>query len=188
MKKQLLLIISFCVAILFSSCDKTETFDDRWKLSNEEKFARIANDSEYKKIESASKQGFIMYKEIESGNGEIPFFTDRVRVLYTGWYKNDWSQEKDTYTDDQNNIIQNKKIFDSTGNRNNIPSIFYIDPTRSNIMTDGLSTALQHMQVGDKWEVWIPWNLGFGATRYTAYGIEAYTTLVFEIELVGIVK
>lgn len=187
MKKQLSLIISFCAIVLFSSCDKTETFDDQWQLDNEAQFSAITTNSEYTRINSASTAGFIMYKEIESGDGETPTFTDRVRVLYTGWFKRDWSQEKDSYKDDKGNTVQNKIIFVSS-NRNDIPSTLYVNPANSNIMTDGLSTALQHMQVGDKWEIWIPWNLGFGATGYTAYGIEAYTTLVFEVELVGIVK
>ncbi|SCD20777.1 FKBP-type peptidyl-prolyl cis-trans isomerase [Proteiniphilum saccharofermentans] len=188
MKKQLSLIFSFCAIILFASCDKTETFDDQWKNANEAQFAKIAADSRYTRINSASTAGYIMVKEIEPGDGETPYFTDRVRVLYTGWFKTDWSEERDTYTDDRGETIINKIIFDSTDNRNNIPSTFYVDPSRSNIVTDGLSTALQHMQVGDKWEIWIPWNLGFGSSGYSAYRIESYTTLVFEIELVSIVK
>jgi peptidylprolyl isomerase/FKBP-type peptidyl-prolyl cis-trans isomerase FklB len=43
------------------------------------------------------------------------------------------------------------------------------------------------MQEGDKWEIWIPWNLGYGASENTSGNIPAYTTLVFEIELVGII-
>jgi peptidylprolyl isomerase/FKBP-type peptidyl-prolyl cis-trans isomerase FklB len=55
-----------------------------------------------------------------------------------------------------------------------------------NELIDGFSTALQHMEVGDKWEVWIPWQLGYGAIGQRE--IKAYSTLVFEIELVDIVR
>lgn len=165
--------------LLFASCDKTETFDDRWKLENEAQFEKIAAYSEYQRLDSKSGKGYIMYKEIASGNGATPYFTDKVKVLYTGWYKNSWSQP-DSYTDNKGNLIQNKIIFDSTGNRNDIPSIFAV-----NGVVDGFSTALQHMQVGDKWEVWIPWELGYG--KAGSGRIPAYTTLVFEIELVDIV-
>ncbi|WP_298647066.1 FKBP-type peptidyl-prolyl cis-trans isomerase [uncultured Proteiniphilum sp.] len=179
MKKQLSLIISLCAAILFASCDKTETFDDKWKLDNEAQFNTIANDPAYEKIESASKQGFIMYTVIESGNGATPFFNETVKVRYTGWFKRDWSRLEDTYKDDQGNTIYNKVVFDST-ERNTFLTL------KVNQFVDGFSTALQHMQVGDKWEIWIPWKLGYGATKQG--NIEAYTTLVFEVELVGIVK
>lgn len=181
MNKQLSLILSFCAIILFSSCDKTETPDDQWRLANEAQFNEIARDSEYTKIESQSKRGFIMYKVIKAGTGETPFFTDRVRVLYTGWYKRDWSKGN-TYTDNRGQTITNKVIFDSTDNRNNTPREDFV-----NTFIDGFSTALQHMKVGDKWEVWIPSNLAYGATGY-GQDIPGYTTLVFEIELVSIVK
>jgi FKBP-type peptidyl-prolyl cis-trans isomerase len=42
------------------------------------------------------------------------------------------------------------------------------------------------MQVGDKWEIWIPWMLGYGETGNNS--IPGYTTLVFEIELLEIVE
>lgn len=182
MKKQLSLIISFFTVIFFSSCDdNAETFDDQWRLDNEAQFAEIAGNSEYTRINSQSTAGYIMYKEIESGDGDrSPFFNEQVKVLYTGWFKYDWSMP-DTYEDNQGNTIINKYIFDSTGNRNDIPSTFNV-----NGVVDGFSTALQHMQVGDKWEIWIPWNLGYGANG--SNNIPGYTTLVFEVELVSIVR
>ena len=128
-----------------------------------------------------------MYKRIESGTGETPFFTDKVKVFYTGWYKNDWSKA-DTYTDDKNNLIINKNIFDSTNLDPNGKPKDNIIPREFEIKTlvDGFSTALQYMKIGDKWEVWIPWNLGYGAFDNRNSGIKAHTTLVFEIELVEI--
>lgn len=179
MKKQLSLILSLCAIILFSACDETETFDDRWKLDNEAQFLKIASDSEFYRLNSQSGKGFIMYKPIEEGNGATPLFTDNVKVLYTGWYKNNWS-EPDTYTDSRGNLIHNKVIFDST-NRSDIPATFPV-----NGVVDGFRTALQNMKEGDKWQVWIPWNLGYGEVDNR--GIRAYSTLVFELELVEVVK
>ncbi|SFK49167.1 FKBP-type peptidyl-prolyl cis-trans isomerase [Proteiniphilum acetatigenes] len=185
MKKQLSLIFSFCAIILFAACDKTETFDDQWKNANEAQFADITADSEYTRINSASTSGYIMYKELKSGDGETPYFTDRVRVLYTGWFKTNWSLP-DTYENNLGQTIINKKIFDSTDNRNNIPSTFAINPRATGGgLIEGFSTALQHMQVGDKWEIWIPWNLGYGSAG-NGGDIKPYTTLVFEVELMGI--
>jgi peptidylprolyl isomerase/FKBP-type peptidyl-prolyl cis-trans isomerase FklB len=173
------LLILTGILLFVASCDKTETFDDRWKLENETQFAAIAANPEYSKIHSESGQGYIMYKEVKQGDGATPYFTNRVKVLYTGWYKNDWSKP-DSYTNDKGEYIQNKIVFDSTGNRNDIPSTFYVYG-----VVDGFSTALQHMQVGDKWEIWIPWRMGYAEAGNNS--IPGYTTLVFEIELVGIV-
>ena len=174
------IFLMMSAVIFFSSCDETETFDDKWKLDNEAQFAAIAANTAYTRINSQSGNGFIMYKEIVSGEGASPFFTDQVKVLYTGWYKNIWSKE-DNYTDEKGNIIYNKVIFDTTNN-NNIARTFAVNGTG---VVDGFSTALQHMQVGDKWEVWIPWKLGYGESGNNS--IQGYSTLVFEIELVAIV-
>ena len=180
MKLKLSLFLSLFAIILFSSCDKEETFDDRWKLDNEAQFAKIASSSEYTKINSASGRGYIMYKVLESGEGEnSPYFTDVVKVRYTGWYKNDWSKP-DKYNDDKGNVIINKIIFDTTS-KNNVPRSFNV-----NGVVDGFSTALQHMKEGDKWEVWIPSDLAYGETG--SGNIPGFTTLVFDIELVEIVE
>ncbi|RNC63511.1 FKBP-type peptidyl-prolyl cis-trans isomerase [Proteiniphilum sp. X52] len=188
MKKQLSLVFSFCACMLFAACDKTETFDDQWKNANEAQFALITANSEYTRINSASTAGYIMYKELKSGDGETPYFTDKVKVLYTGWFKYDWLEERDTYTDNQGQTVINKYIFDSTKNRNDNPSTFAINPKATGGgLIDGFSTALQHMQVGDKWEIWIPWNLGYGSAG-NGGDIKPYTTLVFEVELVSIVR
>jgi peptidylprolyl isomerase/FKBP-type peptidyl-prolyl cis-trans isomerase FklB len=191
MKSKLLLLLPLISIILLSSCDdETVTFDDLHKTNNEAAFMAIANNSEYTKIESQSKAGFIMYKELVDGNGEKPLFTDQVVVRYTGWYKIDWTKE-DTYTNEEGKLIKNKKIFDTTAIADNVnitrtlKVATSINPYDIGII-DGFSTALQHMEVGDKWEVWIPWQLGYGSSASGT--IPAYTTLVFEIELISIVE
>lgn len=180
MKKIIFFLTTLCALFVFASCgDQTETFDDTWKNGNETQFAKITANSEYKKLESQSNNGFIMYKVLKEGDGKTsPYFTDKVKVLYTGWYKRYWDRE-DTFIDDDGNLFTNKKIFESTAERNNIPSTFIV----SSRTEDGFRTALQEMQVGDKWEIWIPWQLGYGAEGKSSANIKPYTTLVFEVEL-----
>lgn len=184
--KSIFHLLTLIGLIVFVSCEKTVSVEDIYRADNEAAFAKIAASSDYTKIESQSKAGFIMYKELVDGNGATPLFSDQVKVLYTGWYKRDWNQG-DTYTDNKGNIIQNKKIFDSTAQRGDLPTTMKVATALSSYdegIIDGFSTALQHMEVGDKWEVWIPWKLGYGKTSQSS--IPGYTTLVFEIELVEI--
>ena len=181
MKSKLYTLLTVFALLAFLSCEKTETFDTRWKDGNEAQFAKMERNSEYTKLESASKNGFIMYKEITDGKTGIkPTFDKTVKALYTGWYKNDWTKEN-TYTNSDGNKITNKIIFDSTADRNDIPADLSL-----RTLIDGFATALQHMEVGDKWEIWIPWQLAYGASGNQS--IKGYTTLVFEIELVEIMK
>ena len=50
-------------------------------------------------------------------------------------------------------------------------------------LIEGWIIALQQMCVGDKWEVYIPAEMGFG--KFAQPGIPAGSTLIFEIELLG---
>ena len=175
-----LLLLFTLAALVFASCSKKDDETDAiWKDNNEAAFLKTAALPEFKTIKSESKNGSIAYKVIKSGEGKTPFYTDRVKVLYTGWFKMiDWNKP-DIFTNENGVKVTNKVIFDSTANRNDVPSIFTVSG-----VVDGVSTALQHMQVGDKWEVWIPARLGYGERSQS--NIPGFTTLVFEIELLEI--
>ena len=51
-------------------------------------------------------------------------------------------------------------------------------------LIEGWVIALQQMCVGDKWEVYIPAEMGYG--KRSQPGIPGGSTLIFEIELLGI--
>lgn len=102
----------------------------------------------------------IYYKVLSSGNndGKRPTPRSIVTVHYTGW------------------TINGKK-FDSS--RAGVPVAF-----RLSELIDGWIIAIQQMCVGDKWEIYIPAELGYG--KFSQPGIPGGSTLIFEIELFGI--
>lgn len=51
-------------------------------------------------------------------------------------------------------------------------------------LIEGWIIAMQKMCIGDKWEVYIPAEMGYG--RLSQPGIPGGSTLIFEIELMGI--
>ena len=51
-------------------------------------------------------------------------------------------------------------------------------------LIEGWIIALGHMAVGDRWEIYLPANYGYG--RFSQPGIPANSTLIFDIELLGI--
>lgn len=71
----------------------------------------------------------------------------------------------------------NGKQFDSS--RGGVPLAI-----RLRDFIDGWIIAMQQMCVGDKWEVYIPAEMGYG--KFSQPGIPAGSTLIFEIELLGI--
>ena len=51
-------------------------------------------------------------------------------------------------------------------------------------LIEGWIVAMQQMCVDDKWEVYIPAEMGYG--KFSQPGIPGGSTLIFEIELLGI--
>lgn len=51
-------------------------------------------------------------------------------------------------------------------------------------LIDGWIVAMQQMCVGDRWEVYIPSEMGYG--KFSQPGIPGGSTLIFDIELIGI--
>ena len=102
----------------------------------------------------------VYYKVLTEGlnDGRHPSPRSIVTAHYTGW------------------TINGKK-FDSS--RGGTPVAF-----RLSDLVEGWIVAMQQMGVGDKWEVYIPAELGYG--RFSQPGIPGGSTLVFEIELLGI--
>ena len=69
------------------------------------------------------------------------------------------------------------KVFDTS--RGGVPLA-----CRLSDLIEGWIIAMQQMHVGDKWEIYLPAEMGYGS--YSQPGIPANSTLIFEVELVGI--
>nr|WP_278581261.1 FKBP-type peptidyl-prolyl cis-trans isomerase [Bacteroides intestinalis] len=102
----------------------------------------------------------ILYRVLESGNGDN---TPRLNSIVTVHYKG---------------TLINGREFDNSWKRN-CPEAF-----RLNQVIEGWQIALQRMHVGDHWIVYIPYTMGYG-TRSSG-PIPAFSTLVFEVHLLGI--
>ena len=109
-----------------------------------------------------------------------------VKPLAKGiYYKVIKSAEKSDKHPTRRNIITahysgytiNGKKFDSS--RGGAPLAM-----RLSDLIEGWIIALGHMSVGDRWEIYLPANCGYG--RFSQPGIPAHSTLIFDIELLGI--
>ncbi|MBQ8968138.1 MAG: FKBP-type peptidyl-prolyl cis-trans isomerase [Bacteroidaceae bacterium] len=103
----------------------------------------------------------LQYKVLTKGEGEVPTATQRVKVNYEG------------------HLIDGTE-FDSSYKRNE-PATF-----GCNQVIKGWTEALTLMPVGSKWELYIPQELAYG-DRETG-NIPPYSTLIFTVELLEIVK
>lgn len=178
MKKMLLLSLSVMAICCCTSCKKdTENPEEKWMIANREAFNAIKANPAYKEILSPGNEGSIYYKALKSGDGKEPiFFTSSVSCYYKGWFIADYPQY-----DIKSGDTFDQKLFDD--GRAGVFSI-----VEDNLIA-GWKTALQHMVRGDKWEIWVPYQLGYGRNNYPATGatkIPGFSTLVFELEITKI--
>jgi FKBP-type peptidyl-prolyl cis-trans isomerase FklB len=103
----------------------------------------------------------LQYEVLTEGNGDKPKESDQVTTHYHG-------------------TLIDGTVFDSSVNRGE-PATFPV-----NGVIKGWVEALQLMQVGAKWRVYVPENLAYGANPHPGGPIEPYSTLIFDIELIAI--
>lgn len=128
---------------------------EEYKQKNEAFLQELATQKDIQKLPCG-----IFYRIITSGKGQIcPNLHSIVSVHYRG-------------------TLINGKEFDNSYQRN-CPEAF-----RLNEVIDGWQQALQLMHVGDKWIIYIPYQLGYG--KKACGPIPAYSTLIFEVELLSI--
>jgi FKBP-type peptidyl-prolyl cis-trans isomerase len=140
------------------------------KKQDEMKTVAVKNKADGKKFldDNAKKSGVkstssgLQYKVIKEGKGEKPKDADVVETNYRG------------------TTIDGKE-FDSSAKHGSTFSF----PV--NGVIKGWSEALKLMPVGSKWELYIPSDLGYGDEGY-GDDIPPGSTLVFEVELLGIKK
>ena len=93
----------------------------------------------------------LQYKVLKAGDGPSPKDTDSVTVNYRGTFP-DGTEFDSSYKRGQPASCQVKGVI------------------------KGWTEALQLMKVGDKWQLWIPPDLGYGGAK----------VMIFEVELLGI--
>ena len=202
--KYFFFIMALAGIISMTSCSESDEEEEfaNWQSKNESYFTQI-----YTQAESAIKSGddswkiipvyskdatssakymsdyIVAHVEKEGTSTESPIYSDQVRVHYRG------------------NFIPSKSYsngfqFDSswTGEYNlktMTPSTFSVSAT---IL--GFTTALMNMHKGDRWIVYIPYNLGYGTSDYTPTDsqgnttgstIPAYSMLKFDLTLLDFV-
>ncbi len=102
----------------------------------------------------------LQYEVINSGDGETPTATSTVKTHYHG-------------------TLIDGTVFDSSVQRGE-PISFPV-----NGVIKGWTEALQLMKVGDKWRLFIPSDLAYGA-QGAGGAIGPHSALIFEVELLGV--
>ena len=133
-----------------------------------EKAKEAAKEGEEFLAINATKKGVVtlesgmQYEVLTSGSGATPGLNDKVTTHYTG-------------------TLIDGTVFDSSVERGQ-PASFPVSG-----VIKGWTEALQLMKEGDKWKLYIPYDLAYG-DKGAGANIGPYSALIFEIELISVDK
>ncbi len=135
---------------------KKERMLEANKIAGEQFLAENAKRAEVTVLESG-----VQYEVMTKGTGAVsPSISDQVTTHYHG-------------------MLIDGSVFDSSVQRGE-PIAF-----RLNQVIRGWQEGLSQMKEGDKWKLYIPYDLAYGA-RGSAPVIPPYSALIFEVELIKI--
>lgn len=172
------LFLSFSLILslgLLTACDQNapDEAKSEYRIKNEEYVENISKDTAYKSLAFELSPFSIYYKVIEGPadgtEAQRPLQNSQVEYKYTLKLISGEVLETDE--------IVKSRIYLQDGNK------------RPDSMIRGMQLALQHMSVGETWEVVIPYQLGYGQYGVggsTSSSIPAYSTLIFEVTLLSI--
>lgn len=180
-KRTLLLLLP--ALLLLTSCSETEdaVVYDTWAIENQAYLAKIAAEAgenatgdwkvflAYGLDENRTwPADYYVYCKVKQSGSEpgYPSYNSVVSVNYSG-------------------RLINGTIFDETYTGELVPEKETPVELQLNACVQGFVTALQEMQRGDVWEIYIPSVLGYGST--VTGGIPAGSMLIFTVNLVDFV-
>jgi len=140
---------------------KRDSMMKEMKEKNLEAAKKFLEENEKKPGVKKTASG-LEYKVLKEGSGPKPTASDRVAVQYRG-------------------TLLNGTEFDASSKRGPEPTVFGVGQ-----VIKGWTEALTNMNVGSKWEIYIPPNLAYGENGQR--NIEPNSLLIFDVELVEIKK
>lgn len=165
-------LASICIATTSISCNSTENQPESpYKIENNQYVSKISKDPSYTVLNFNLEEYPIYYKVLKDApdvnRNKRPLQNSTVSIYISGKLINGFNFEP-----------RSPKPVET--------AIYNIVNGKQESLIKGVQIALQNMEVGARWEVVIPWQLGYGG--YTYNTIPGYSTLIFDIELVDIVK
>ncbi len=149
-----------------SHAEAQQVVNDHFRKLAEEAYEQNKAAGEAFLAANAKKEGVVVlpsglqYEVIAEGNGKKPSATDRVQCHYEG-------------------TLIDGTIFDSSIKRGE-PAVFGV-----NQVIKGWVEALQLMQEGAKWRLYIPYDMAYGE-HGAGEMIPPYSALIFDVELIKV--
>lgn len=184
-----LAVMLLSLTVTMVSCseeDNTVEEFANWQITNENFFNHLSDSvmalldadpsrTDWKRLKTWSKSEqttganadyIIVHVEKEAGTTGSPLYTDTATVSYVGRLLPSVSYPA--------GYVFDRTFYGEYNTETSAATSFAVSG-----VVDGFSTALLHMHRGDRWTVYIPYQLGY---KNAASGsIPAYSTLIFEV-------
>lgn len=216
MKRLFLLFLPFLLFITstFVACEEVEepSIYDNWQQLNEafaDSIKTLTGDNYVATLEQADNMevgklyaistpdGEYVYckKLMENKEGERPMYSGYHSKVSTYYYGTLITGKKfDGNFDGYSSLDQNLPTFSVPENGKwptegewptdfNSPTTFAVTG-----VIVGWTWALQYMRTGERWMLYIPWQIGYGSGGDSSGAIPGYTTLTFDVILDSIVE
>lgn len=185
----LLCHLSICLTACSEQEDEEANEYQNWQIRNDAYFLTLEDSlkqgSQWKKIKHFSKSGdnatgkatdYIYVKVLEEGQGtESPLYNDTIRCSYE-------LRLMPTPQHPAGIPVQQtffgKFSWDTTG----IFQFMLASTGNGGIAVEGFRTSFLYMHKGDRWRVYIPYQLAYGDTESAS--IPAFSTLIYDIALI----
>ena len=149
-----------------SHVEAQKVVSEHFQKLAEEAYAKVKEAGEAFLVENKGKEGVVtlpsglQYKVLNEGSGKQPKATDRVQCHYEG-------------------TLIDGTVFDSSIRRGE-PAVFGVSQ-----VIPGWVEALQLMNEGAKWRLYIPQEMAYGA-HGAGEQIPPYSALIFDVELIKV--
>ena len=180
-----------CLSLLgFASCsEEDDTVEEyaNWQATNDSFFSNLVSETQQKIDEGQTSwsllpcytlpdngyafgySDYVVAEKLEQGSGTTsPLQTDSVEVHYAGRLLPSLSYPQGYQ-------------FDSSFSGTFDPGLDTPAKFWAGGLVKGFTTALVHMHRGDRWRIYIPYQLAYGSTARTS--VPAYSTLIFDLQL-----
>lgn len=210
MNKKIYLLPLLLLAFVFTSCEENEEVGkyDNWRARNEafidSLFTVYTTQPDHGGLDSihliTDPSAYIFYKKKTPvvPEGEEPVIK-KISPLYTQ-YVTYYSKGSNIigYVDKTGNFIGEVFAGNFDGVNPNInfspiyqSAVYYLTNLQNNnggnIEVVGSTEILQRMKVGERWEYYVPWQFGYGSSNSNSKGVLGYSTLIYDLQLLGIV-
>jgi FKBP-type peptidyl-prolyl cis-trans isomerase FklB len=191
MKKTTYLLLLLLLAI--TACEETKEIGkyNNWQARNEAFIDSLQNICDAKSdselsciIDQRDKSQRIFYKKLPENTikkYEHPYSTSSVNVFYRGMLINEQVFATAPTPKYYTSLYKKLDVFDQNFTDDNPSEFDNFTTFKINEVISGWKEILPQMQIGERWEIYIPWKIAYGPENNGT--IPGYSTLIFYLQL-----